>query len=154
VNIITIGKRLIPVEQIAFVEPSDPSSNPEFKPERDFKGRVILLNRDPLLTEQTPGEFADEHKFDLLAEDHVAVNRLVSYKVETFEPREGFSPAKPFKTRLKWRDPHGIEQSKLLVTEPAAVLALITELSKPSKKHESGRPARRRRPHREPAPMK
>jgi hypothetical protein len=35
-NIITIGKRLIPIEQIAFVELFESSSNPNFKPERDF----------------------------------------------------------------------------------------------------------------------
>jgi hypothetical protein len=45
-NIITIGKRLISIEQIAFVELFEPSSNPNFKPERDFKGRVILRRAD------------------------------------------------------------------------------------------------------------
>ena len=48
-KVITIGKRLVPVEQVAFVEPFDPSSNPEFKPEKAFKGRVVLLNREKCL---------------------------------------------------------------------------------------------------------
>jgi hypothetical protein len=60
-KVITIGKRLVPAEQVAFVEPFDPSSNPEFKPEKDFKGRVVLLNREVVLTGQTPQEFAAEH---------------------------------------------------------------------------------------------
>ena len=50
-DVITIGKRLVPVEQIAFVEPFDPTSNPEFKPEKVFKARIVLLNRDIVLTE-------------------------------------------------------------------------------------------------------
>lgn len=57
-KVITIGKRLVPSEQIAFVEVFDPSSNPEFKPEKEFKGRVVLLNREIVLTEQTPEQFA------------------------------------------------------------------------------------------------
>jgi hypothetical protein len=32
-DVITIGKRLVSLEQIAFVEPFDPANNPEFKPE-------------------------------------------------------------------------------------------------------------------------
>jgi hypothetical protein len=44
-KVVTIGKRLVPAEQIAYVEPFDPSANPEFGPEKDFKGRVVLLNR-------------------------------------------------------------------------------------------------------------
>jgi hypothetical protein len=35
-QIITIGKRLVPAEQIALVEPFDPASNPEFKPEKTY----------------------------------------------------------------------------------------------------------------------
>lgn len=45
-KVITIEKRLIPVEEVAFVEPFDPSANPEFNPEKDFKARIVLLDRD------------------------------------------------------------------------------------------------------------
>jgi hypothetical protein len=76
---------------------------------RLLKGRVILLNRDLVLTEQTPTSFAEEHAFEWLVDDQIALNRRVAFKVETFEPREGFTPAKPFKTRLKWRDPAGLD---------------------------------------------
>ena len=125
-KVITIGKRLVPAEQVAFVEPFDPSSsNPEFKPEKNFKGRVLLLNREIVLTEQTPQEFAAEHDLHLFAEDSVAVNRAIHFKIETFEPTETFKPLRPYQTRLKWSDLAGDEQSKLLVTAPETVIAEI-----------------------------
>jgi len=141
-KVITIGKRLVLAEQVAFVEPFDPSSNPEFKPEKDFKGRVVLLNREIVLTEQTPQEFAAEHDLHLFAEDGVAVNRTIRFKIEIFEPTENFKPVRPYQTRLKWSDLAGDEQSKLLVTAPETVIAEIlsakTETPGPAK-----RPARR-----------
>jgi hypothetical protein len=117
-KIITVGKRLIPIEQIALVEPFEPSNNPNFKPERDFEGRIVLLNRDPVLIEQTAASFAEEHQFEWLADDGIGINLAIAFKVENFEPREGFTPSKPFCARLKWRDPSGLDQSKLLVTDP------------------------------------
>lgn len=141
-KVVTIGKRLVPVEQVAFVEPFDPASNPEFKPEKDFKARIVLLNRDMVLTEQTPQAFATEHELHLFTEDSVAVNRSIPFKIETFEPTESFKPTKPYRTRLKWRDPSGAEQSKLLVTAPETVIAELlntkAELARAAK-----RPARR-----------
>lgn len=124
-KIITIGKRLIPAEQIALFEPFDPAANPEFKPEKDFKARVVLVNRDTVLIEASPEDFAEEHGFGLLAEDHVAINPLPLFNVEAFTPTESFNPRKSHRTRLKWRDRDGNEQSKLLVTEPQNVLAAI-----------------------------
>lgn len=59
-NVITLGKRLLPVEQIVLIEPFDPTSNPDFKPAKEFKARVVLLNRDTVLTEMTPQEFASQ----------------------------------------------------------------------------------------------
>jgi hypothetical protein len=146
-KVITIGKRLVPAEQIAFVEPFDPSSNPEFKPEKDYKARVVLLNREMVLTEQPPQEFASAHDLHLLAEDDVAINRAVSFKVETFEPTENFKPSRDYKTRLKWRDLADNEQSKLLVTAPETVIAelLNRELELPvAAKQPARRPARGR----------
>ena len=126
-KVITIGKRLVPVEQIAFVELFDPSSNPDFKPEKDFKARVVLIDRGVVLTEQTPEAFAAEHELHLFAEDNVAVNQLISYKIETFEPTESFKPTKRYQTRLKWNDLAGGEQSKLLLTAPETVIAEILQ---------------------------
>ena len=146
-TVITIGKRLVPAEQVAFVESFDPSSNPEFKPEKDFKGRVVLLNREIVLTEQTPLEFAAEHDLHLFAEDSVAVNRTIQFKVEIFEPKESFKPTKPYQTRLKWSDLSGDEQSKLLITAPETVIAEIlkakVEAPAPAKRP-TRRPARGR----------
>lgn len=141
-KVITIGKRLVPAGQIAFVEPFDPSSNPEFNPEKDFKGRVVLLNREIVLTEQTPQEFAAEHDLYLFVEDSVAVNRDIRFKIETFEPTESFKPSRPYQTRLKWNDPAGDEQSKLLVTAPETVIAEILN-AKVEAPVEAKRPARR-----------
>jgi hypothetical protein len=62
-NVITLGRRFVPVEQIAFVEPFDPASNPKLKSDNAFKARVILLNRDTVLTEQTVQELADAQAF-------------------------------------------------------------------------------------------
>ncbi|MCK1481543.1 hypothetical protein IVB25_01985 [Bradyrhizobium sp. 193] len=113
----------MPLEQVACVEPFDPAANPEFKPEKDFKSRLIMLNRDIVLTEQPPQEFATEHGLHLFTEDTVAVNQAIVFRVEMFEPTEGFNPGKSYKTRLKWRDLAGNEQSKLLLTEPETVIA-------------------------------
>ena len=123
-DVITIGKRLLPAEQIAFIEVFDPASNPEFKPDRDFKGRVVLLNRDTVLTEMTPQDFAAAHNMRLLTEDNVAVGQAIAFKVETFTPTETFKPSKPYLTRLKWRDQDGNEQSKLLLAKPETVIAV------------------------------
>ena len=110
-QVITIGKRFVPAEQIAFVEVFDPASNPEFKPNRDYKGRVVLINRDIVLTEMTPQDFAEAHNMRLLAEDNVAVGQAIAFRVETFSPTETFQPVKAYMTRLKWRDQDENEQS-------------------------------------------
>jgi hypothetical protein len=124
-NVLTIGKRLIPLEQIALVEPFDPASNPDFKTEKPFKARLVLITRDTVLTEDTPEAFAEAHGFRLLPDDQIAANPGVAFRVETFSPTESFKPDKPFATRLKWRDPDGNEQSKLLLAPPETVIATV-----------------------------
>jgi hypothetical protein len=143
-QVITIGRRLVPAEQIAFVEPFDPSSNPDFRPEKDFKGRLVLLNREIVLTEQTPEELASENGLYLFAEDTVAVNPTIRFKVETFAPTEKFKPSRPFQTRIKWRDLAGDEQSKLLLTAPETVIAEIVKAKKLQRltKQSAGRPTK------------
>ncbi|MBK3665542.1 hypothetical protein JJE66_30470 [Bradyrhizobium diazoefficiens] len=93
-----------------------------------------MLNRDIVLTEQTPQEFAADHELHLFIEDSVAGRWCSGSK--TFEPTESFEPAKPYKTRLKWRDLTGGEQSKLLLTEAviAEILAAKTEMIKTAKR--------------------
>jgi hypothetical protein len=124
-NVVTIGKRLIPLEQIAFVEPFNPASNPDFKSDRPFKARVVMLNRDTVLTESATGEFAEHYGFRMLGEESVAVNPNIGFRVETFTPTESFKPEKPYATRLKWRDLEGNEHSKLLLTKPETVIAVV-----------------------------
>jgi hypothetical protein len=147
-QVIIIGKRLIPAEQVTFVEPFDPSSNPDFKPEKDYKGRVVLLNREIVLTEQTPQEFAAAHELHLFTEDSVAVSRTIRFKIEVFEPTESFKPTKPYQTRLKWSDLAGDEQSKLLVTAPEVVFAELVKAKveqRATAKRPPARPARGRK---------
>jgi hypothetical protein len=126
-KVITVGKRLIPAEQIALVEPFDPSSTPDVTYQREFKGRILLVNHDYVLTEQTPAAFAEEHAFTLFTEDTVALNPGIAFKVETFEPTDDFKPTRPYVARVKWKDPAGKEQSKLLVTAPELVIAELTK---------------------------
>jgi hypothetical protein len=66
---VTVGRRLIPREHIAFVEPYDPSANPKIQTSRDFLARVMLVNRDSILIEDTPEAFAKANEFRMLAED-------------------------------------------------------------------------------------
>jgi hypothetical protein len=77
------------------------------------------------LTEDTVEAFAEANKFRRLPDDNVATNPVVRFRVETFEPSEGFQPRKPYQSRLKWRDQDGNEQSKLLLTKPETVIAVV-----------------------------
>jgi hypothetical protein len=148
-NIVTLGRRLVPIEQIAFVEPFDPAANPEFKPEKAYKARVVLLNRDSVLTEDTPQTFVKAHRFRMLSDDAVATNPAITFKVETFAPNEGFKPAKPYATRLMWRDQDGNEQSKLLLSKPETVIAVsVRGEAEPVDAETPRRPVRPRAPRR------
>lgn len=123
---VIIGKRLVPVEQIALVEPFDAAAaNPRFQSDKEFKARVVLLNRDSILTEEPSAQFAETHGFRRLAEEDVGANPLVHFNVEKFYPAEGFNPTKPYLSRLVWRDLDGNTQSKLLLAAPEAALAIV-----------------------------
>lgn len=124
-NVLTIGKRLIPIEHIAFVEPYDPATNPKLQTSREYKARIVMINRDSVLTEQTPQSFAETYGFRILETDQIATNPSVAFRVETFEPADGFTPSKAFVTRLLWRDRDGNDQSKLLLATPETVLAVV-----------------------------
>jgi hypothetical protein len=147
-NVITIGHKHLPIEQIAYVEAFDPAANADFEPEKPFKARVVLLNRETVLTETTPQEFAEAHDFRLLSEDNVATNPAVTFRVESFEPTDSFKPAKPYLTRLKWRDPGGVDRSKLLLTKPETVIAVALrgETESSSDRKRPRRPTQRRTP--------
>jgi len=127
-NPITVGKRLIPLEQVAFVERYEPRETGGIQSSRTFHSRLVLTNRDSTLLEETPQQFANQYGFRFIEADDLCINRLVYYAVETFSSDEDFSPSKAYLTRLRWKD-NGAEHSKLLVTPPEAVLAAITENS-------------------------
>jgi hypothetical protein len=119
---ITIGRKLIPLDHIAFIEPFEPSEHTRIRTEKDFKARVVLIDRESALTEETTSAFAEAHAFRMLEEDAVATNPAVHFRVESFAPGEGFQPRKPYRSRLLWRDYDGNQQSKLLLSPPEMVL--------------------------------
>jgi hypothetical protein len=145
-EIITIGTRLIPKKQIAFIEAFDPASaNPRFNSSKEFHGRLVLLNRDSALTEATVEAFAEEHGFRLLEADKLAANPGVDFAVERFEPSEKIQTNKPYATRLRWRDPYSSEdQSKLLLTDPEKVAELLFGLNASPAPKPAERKTRRR----------
>ena len=124
-NVVTIGKRVIPLDQIAFVEPFDPTRNPNFKPSKEFKTRLVLLNREIVLAEENPRAFAESHGMRFLEEDQVGINPTIGFRIETFEATKDFKPEKPFQSRLKWRDEVGKEQSKLLLAKPESLVEIV-----------------------------
>ena len=77
-NIITVGEEYVPVEQMAYIEPLEPPANGQFKSDKPWKGRVVLLNRESVLTEDTPHDFAEANEFRFLPEDNVATNPMIS----------------------------------------------------------------------------
>lgn len=123
---IVVGKKLIPLDQIVMVEPFDPAAHPgmKIKSDKPFKSRLILIDRQSVLTEETVEAFAAANGFLLLAEDQAIINPAIRFSVERFEPANGFEPNKPYKTRLSWRDETGEVQSKLLLSPPETVLAI------------------------------
>lgn len=125
-DVIRLGKRVVPANQIAFIEPFKTSANPEFNPEREFRGRAVLVNRDTVLIEQSPPEFAKDHGLRMLENDGIAVNPAVLFRIETFEPSDDFNPGKAYQTRIKWRDQSGNQQSRLLLTEAEVVAAAVS----------------------------
>jgi hypothetical protein len=121
---VTVGKRILPRCHIALVEPFDPASHPGIKTERAFRARVVLIDRQSVLTEDTPEAFTSAQGFRWLAEEQSGINPAIRFSVETFAPTEGFEPSKPFKSRLLWRDLDGNTQSKLMLSPPEIVLAI------------------------------
>lgn len=119
-----VGRRHIPLQEVALVEPFDPLLHPGMKSDRPFKARIVLLDRQSVLTEDPVETFVQAHGFRALAEDAIAINPAIRFAVETFAPARGFEPNKPYQSRLQWRDLAGETQSKLLLGAPDAVLAI------------------------------
>jgi hypothetical protein len=120
---IVVGRKHIPLNQVALVEPFDPAAYPGMKSDKAFQARIVLIDRQSVLTEDTVEAFAAQG-FRLIAEDQVLTNPAVRFSVESFVKTEGFEPSKPFLSRLLWVDLDGQKQSKLLLAPPEAVLAV------------------------------
>jgi len=133
---ITIGKRLIPIEQIALVEPFDSTATHKIQTEKTFRSRVVLLDRESVLAEFEPHSFAEDHGFRWIMADQTATNPAIHFSVETFTPTPDFAPKKAYLSRIVWRDPEGNTQSKLMIAEPETLLAIAvrgdTETAEPS----------------------
>lgn len=124
---VTIGRRLLQPEHVAFVERYEPSTNPNFQSSRTFLSRVVLISRDDsILVEEAPAAFAESHRFRMLPHDQVAINPLVRFQVEQFLPKEGYVPRKAYQSRLLWRDLDGNQQSKLLLSGAEDVFAIVS----------------------------
>ena len=123
-NLMRIGKRLIPIEHVALIEPFVQTPETPIRTNREFKSRIVLLNRDSVLSEAPPAEMAEVHAFRWLPADGVATNPAIHFGVEQFLPAENFTPSKDYLTRLSWQDLDGNSQSKLLLTEPETVIAI------------------------------
>jgi hypothetical protein len=121
---IVVGRKHIPLSQVALVEPFDPAAHPGMKSDKAFKARIVLIDRQSVLTEDTVETFAAAHAFRLIAEDQVVTNPAVRFSVESFVKAEGFEPTKPFLSRLLWRDLDGNTQSRLLLAAPERFLQL------------------------------
>src|SRR5271169_1586936 len=82
-NIIAIGRKRFPIEEIALVEPFEPPAEqpPRFTSDKDFKARVVLIDRYNVLTEDTVEAFAEANKFRRLPDDNVATNPAVRFEV-------------------------------------------------------------------------
>ena len=124
-NVIRIAKRLIPIEHIALFEPFVISTDQGLRSTKEFKTRIVLLDKVSILAEETPEQLGVAHRFRMVAADRVATNPAVSFQVETFEPAEHFKPTRPFLSRLSWHDQDGNTQSKLLLAPPETVLAVV-----------------------------
>ena len=94
-NIITIGEEYVPVEQIAYIELFEPPANGQFKSDKPWKGRVVLLNRESVLTEDTPSDFAKANEFRFLPEDNVATNPIIPFRVRALSrPKTSTRPSR------------------------------------------------------------
>jgi hypothetical protein len=143
------GRRLLPVEHVALVEPFDPATQKNMKSERAFQARLVLVDRSSILIEETVAAFAEKHGFRMLAEDGVATNPLIHFSVESFAATEDFPTVKQFLARLLWKDFDEQQQSKLLLTAPETVLAVAVrgqaEASAPADATAATEKTRRRR---------
>lgn len=123
---VVVGKRLIPIEHVVLIEPCDPATLEQIESQRPFQARLILPDRSSVLTEDSLQGFAKAHGFRQIEADSVALNPAVLFHVETFEASGDFKPARPYRSRLLWRNPKGQMNSRLMLSEPSSLLSIAT----------------------------
>ncbi|WP_159005707.1 hypothetical protein [Bradyrhizobium sp. S69] len=141
---ITVGRRLVPIEHIALLEPFDPINQSRMQSDRPFQTRILLLNRDSILSEEPLDALTTQCRFRAAKEDGIATNPSVLFSVEAFEPAGEFKPTKAYRTRLLWRDQTGYAQSKLLLMTPEDALAIIVRGTEASPAFRKAKPSARR----------
>jgi hypothetical protein len=79
-NIIAIGRKRFPIEEIALVEPFElPAEQPpRFTSDKEFRARVVLIDRYNVLTEDTVEAFAEANKFPAARQCRDQPGRAVS----------------------------------------------------------------------------
>ena len=137
---VMVGKRLIPIGHIALVEPLDAAALERLESQRPFQTRLVMLDRSSVLAEDGFADFAKHHGFRQVDADGIALNPTIAFKVEAFEPSGEFQPAKPYRSRLLWHDPQGQMQSRLMVTEPEALLSIAVRAANGNGKRMAGGP--------------
>ena len=126
-KVVRFPKSDIPVEQIVLFEPFVAPTDPPLRTNREFKTRVVLLDRTSILAEETPEQLAQDNSFRLVSGDQVALNPEINFRLESFAPTEGFQPSRPFLSRLIWKDNKGVSQSKLMLSEPEELVSVIVQ---------------------------
>jgi hypothetical protein len=121
---VIVGKRHVPVEQIALIEPFNPETQLPLPTERTFHARIVFVDRDSVLTEEPLAQFVEKYGFRLIEGDGIATNPGVHFSVESFVPAKGFTPTRDYRSRLLWRDLNGERQSRLLLSEPEKLLSV------------------------------
>lgn len=121
---IRVGKRLVPAEHIALLEPFVPSAQSPINSDKPFQTRIVLLDRESVLSEDAMDPLAESLSMKVIASERVAISRKLRFTIEGFAPSEGFKPTKDYKSRLVWRDLDGQPQSKLMLSEPDLLLAI------------------------------
>ena len=124
-NVVRVSKHLLPIERIALFEPFVASAGEPLNTKKEFKTRIVLRDRISVLSEQAPDALAKEHGFRWIEADGIGVNPAIAFRVELFAPTETFKPSKEFKSRIAWNDEEGNTQSKLMLTAPEPLLALV-----------------------------
>jgi hypothetical protein len=143
-NVVRLSKRLVPVEQIAVIEPFVAPADYPLRTTKQFNARVVLLDRVSILSEASPEQLSQDYGFRFVPKDRVGTNPAIAFRVEEFAPAENFAPSKPYLSRLVWKDRNGSQQSKLMLSTPEELLSIVVRGEDMDQSTEPGRPTRAR----------